>query len=803
MPRLALDPADLHPGEGARRHRAALEDYVCDVVGDEGSFHRGYTLLHDEFGPEGEIERRETLLAWHRGEIAPPGPIRPAYHMVLVYDGTGALAGVRDCFTAVDLDEGLVVVLLSHALVLPAWRRSGVATALRTVPVALAREAWRSAGGDPALPPRILLFAEMEMASPADRQAVTRFLSYGRAGFRALPPAALPYAQPDFSDPTALRGDPRPLPFVCLVRTPGADDRESLARPEVVAMVRHIQAIHAGHSPPEHLAPIRDHALTTLSRWPGDTIPLLPLPTGLDEIARLDPLLTSVTMPLFPRGWKVPAFLPDPARERAAMHRAWLPTLPGAPMPTDLPATPAPPIPGEPTRAAMSTDLPGPHSLALRERHGRMQDARSVHFYQDAKRSLGNYLVDVDGNVLLDLYGHIACVPVGYNHPDLLAAWRSGRFDWAAGFRPALGVAPSPEWVDLVEHTLMRIAPPGMTRVFTVTSGAEAVENAIKASFVRHATRLRGGPPTKLEQAAAMDNAQVSANRMQIVSFEGAFHGRSLGALSATRSKAIHKVDFPAFDWPVVPFPANRFPLDVHAAENAAAETRALERVAELIRAAPERIAGVLVEPIQGEGGDRHASARFFRELRRLTAEHGVALIVDEVQTGGGGTGEWWAHPAWGLDSPPDFVTFSKKMQIGGYYSTEDGYADLPYRLFNTFLGDPLRAAQLAVIVEIIERDGLLENTRITGDYLVRGLEGLAARFPALLSQARGVATWAAIDVADAARRDAFVKALARRGVEAGGSGERSIRFRPALVFAPRHAAEALAAFEDVARELA
>src|SRR5439155_1108773 len=89
----------------------------------------------------------------------------------------------------------------------------------------------------------------------------------------------------------------------------------------------------------------------------------------------------------------------------------------------------------------------------LRARHGRYQDARTVHLYQDARKSLGNYLVDVDENVLLDLYGHIAALPVGYNHPDLLAAWRSGRFDWAAGFRPALGIAPPAEWVDLVENT--------------------------------------------------------------------------------------------------------------------------------------------------------------------------------------------------------------------------------------------------------------------------------------------------------------------------------------------------------------
>ena len=139
----------------------------------------------------------------------------------------------------------------------------------------------------------------------------------------------------------------------------------------------------------------------------------------------------------------------------------------------------------------------------------------------------------------------------------------------------------------------MRIAPRGLGRVCTVTTGAEAVENALKAAFVRHARKVRGGPFTAEDAAASMKNAQVSANRFQVISFEGAFHGRTLGALSATRSKAIHKLDFPAFDWPVVPFPANRFPLAEHAAENRAREAEALARVEAELRAAGGTVAEI------------------------------------------------------------------------------------------------------------------------------------------------------------------------------------------------------------------
>jgi 4-aminobutyrate aminotransferase/(S)-3-amino-2-methylpropionate transaminase len=390
---------------------------------------------------------------------------------------------------------------------------------------------------------------------------------------------------------------------------------------------------------------------------------------------------------------------------------------------------------------------------------------------------------------------------VGYNHPDLIAAWKSGRFDWCAGYRPALGIAPSEEWVQIVERTMMRIAPKGLTKLVTVTTGAEAVENAIKAAFVRLATRRRGGKgPTDADMAACMKNAQTMANGFKVLSFEGGFHGRSLGALSLTRSKPIHKVDFPAFAWPTAPFPANRFPLDAHAAENRAAEAKSLEAIEGVFRAHKDEVAAVIVEPIQGEGGDCHASPQFFQALRRLTREHGVALIADEVQTSGGATGSWWAHEAWALDDPPDIVTFSKKWQLGGYYCKEEFFPAEALRIFNTFLGDPIRLAQLEVVVEICERDKLFENVRITGDYLLAGLTSLEKTYPGVFSNARARGTFAAIDARDAATQQKILAGLRDRGLEAGGSGTKSLRFRPANVLRPRHVAEALGVIEDAAK---
>src|SRR5262249_42801020 len=152
-------------------------------------------------------------------------------------------------------------------------------------------------------------------------------------------------------------------------------------------------------------------------------------------------------------------------------------------------------------------------------------------------------------------------------------------------------------------------------------------------------------------------------------------------------------------------------------------------------------------------------------------SERGVAFIIDEVQTGGGATGTFWAHEAWELGEPPDLVTFSKKMQLGGYFCREEFAPPEPYRIFNTFLGDPLRAAQLEVILEVIERDGLLGNVRVTGEWLERALVELQGRFPALLSGARARGTFAAIDAPDAAAQARLLDVLRQRGLEVGGSG--------------------------------
>ncbi|KKA18741.1 hypothetical protein T310_7290, partial [Rasamsonia emersonii CBS 393.64] len=276
--------------------------------------------------------------------------------------------------------------------------------------------------------------------------------------------------------------------------------------------------------------------------------------------------------------------------------------------------------------------------------------------------------------------------------------------------------------------------------------------------------------------------------QLSILSFKSAFHGRLFGSLSTTRSKPIHKLDIPAFDWPQAPFPALKYPLEEHAKENAEEEQRCLQEVERLIKEFHNPVAAVVVEPIQSEGGDNHASPAFFRGLREITKRHNVLFIVDEVQTGVGATGKFWAHEYWNLETPPDLVTFSKKAQTAGYYYGNPALRpNKPYRQFNTWIGDPARALLFRAILEEIERNNLVENTAATGDYLYKGLESLAKKYPHAIQNLRGKGQGTFI-AWDTPNRDEFLVKAKSVGVNIGGSGNSAVRLRPMLVFQKHHA---------------
>ncbi len=385
-------------------------------------------------------------------------------------------------------------------------------------------------------------------------------------------------------------------------------------------------------------------------------------------------------------------------------------------------------------------------------------------------------------------YAQIASIPVGYSNPSLLQLATSPEMASAMINRPALGNFPQHDWASILKTGILKVAPKGLDQVFTAMAGSDANETAYKAAFMWRRRKERGEADFTAEEiSSAMNNASPGSPQLSILSFKSAFHGRLFGSLSTTRSKPIHKLDIPAFDWPQASFPHLKYPLEEHADENAREEQRCLEETEHLIKTFHHPVAAVVVEPIQSEGGDNHASPEFFRGLREITKRNKVLMIVDEVQTGVGATGKFWAHEHWNMPEPPDMVTFSKKAQTAGYYfGNPELRPNMPYRQFNTWMGDPARAILFRGIINEIERLNLVDNTAHVGEYLYGGLERLSQRYPQEIQNLRGKGQGTFI-AWDSPRRDEFVKKAKTVGINIGGSGVRAVRLRPMLIFQKHH----------------
>ncbi|KAG0051030.1 hypothetical protein BGZ83_004185 [Gryganskiella cystojenkinii] len=459
---------------------------------------------------------------------------------------------------------------------------------------------------------------------------------------------------------------------------------------------------------------------------------------------------------------------------------------------------------GEPTGPKIvSKTIPGPKTKAGLAHLDNLQDTRAATMMTDLNKSIGNYVVDLDGNTYLDLFCQIASLPLGYNSEPLIKAASSPEMIQMLVNRPALGVQPHSTWAKTLEESFMSVAPKGLNQVFTAMCGSCSNETAYKAAFMYHQRQKRGfkAPIAEEDLSSCMKNALPGSPDLAIMSFDGGFHGRLFGSLSTTHTKALHKVDIPAFkNWVSSPFPNLKYPLDQHESENAKEEARCLAVAEEKMKNSKTPIAALIVEPIQSEGGDNHASSKFFQGLRDLTKKHDILMIVDEVQTGVGATGDFWAHEAWNLTTPPDIVTFSKKFQAAGWFHRPEVRADAPYRNFNTWMGDPIRALQAKTILNEVRSKDLIKNCRDTGDYLKKELINIEKKYPGTISSVRGRGTFMAFDLPSPQDRDTFVTKLRAQGVNTGGCGPHSVRLRPMLVFQKKHADIFLDAVEKVVR---
>ncbi|ODV83041.1 hypothetical protein CANARDRAFT_203995 [[Candida] arabinofermentans NRRL YB-2248] len=450
-------------------------------------------------------------------------------------------------------------------------------------------------------------------------------------------------------------------------------------------------------------------------------------------------------------------------------------------------------FPTEPTEPKVLTEtIPGPNGQIGIKSLSEVYDTRCTYFLADYEKSIGNYIVDSDGNTLLDVYCQVASIPLGYNNPTLLKVAKSDDMARVMVNRAALGNFAGVDY-EKSQRNLLKFAPKGQKYIWNALSGADANELAFKAVFFNYQSKKRGFSNgfTTEEEKSCMENQAPGNPELAVLSFNKAFHGRLFASGSVTRSKPVHKMDMPSFKWPKAEFPSYKYPLDENKDFNDSEDVRCLEIVENFFKTWHCPIACIIVEPIQSEGGDNHASRTFFQGLRDLTLKYGAKLIIDEVQTGCGGTGLMWDHERYELSPPADLVTFSKKMQSAGYFfHDEELVPNMPYRQFNTWCGDQRLMMLSAAICQEIQDEDLLKSISTTGDYLFGELEKLQAKYPTYLAKLRGKgkACFIAFDMPSGTIRDSFLKKMKLAGVNMGGCAELGVRLRPTLTFEVKHA---------------
>lgn len=309
---------------------------------------------------------------------------------------------------------------------------------------------------------------------------------------------------------------------------------------------------------------------------------------------------------------------------------------------------------------------------------------------------------------------------------------------------------------------------------FFIEGGALAVENALKTAFdwkVRK-NQMRGFGTDK---------------GYKVIHFREAFHGRSGYTISLTNTDPIKVMHFPKFtDWPRITNPKMTFPFEGENLEQTLKhERQAEEEIKEAFRKYPNDICSIIIEPIQGEGGDNHFRPEFLQRLRQLADENDVLLIFDEIQTGVGITGTMWAHEQ--MNVQPDILVFGKKMQVCGILVGEkidevtENVFKVSSRLNSTWGGNLVDMVRATRYLEIIEEDNLLENARQMGSYLVEALRSLQVEFPNLVSNVRGRGLFCAFDLPSKEIQKGFKQKAFEEHLLILGSGEKSIRFRPPL----------------------
>lgn len=413
----------------------------------------------------------------------------------------------------------------------------------------------------------------------------------------------------------------------------------------------------------------------------------------------------------------------------------------------------------------------------------------------DLQNSQGSYLVDArSSRRYLDCASYYASLPIGHNHQAMSNDEFEKKLLRAARVKPANSDFYTVELAEFVDSFASIAMPKNFKHLFFVEGGGLAVENALKAAF-----------DWKVRKNLSATGRELGS---QILHFKQAFHGRTGYTLSLTNTADARKtMYFPKFDWPRVMNPKITFPHDMESLECVEAlEAASIHEIKSAFESNPDDIAAIIIEPIQGEGGDNHFREEFHQSLRKLADDYDALLIYDEVQTGVGLTGKMWAYEHYGM--VPDLICFGKKTQVCGIMSTsridevERNVFVESSRINSTWGGGLVDMVRFSRYLEIIRDEDLVTNAERVGRILLNGVGELAKRHPQLIKSARGKGLMVAFDMVRDGDRAKLIKELLSREMLILGCGTNSIRFRPALNFSETEVGEALGKLDDALKSL-
>ena len=404
----------------------------------------------------------------------------------------------------------------------------------------------------------------------------------------------------------------------------------------------------------------------------------------------------------------------------------------------------------------------------------------------DLKKSKGCRLYDSrTEQYLLDCFSFFATAPLGCNHPKLTTQDFLKKLGEAAVNKPSNSDIYTVEMAEFINNFARYVVPNYFKHLFFISGGALAVENSLKTAF-----------DWKIRKNIIRGKGENLGN--QVIHFKEAFHGRTGYTLSMTNTFNLDKIKyFPKFAWPRIINPKIQFPLR----QENLKRVKELEKQAELeiktsVENNPDDIAALIIEPIQGEGGDNHFRKEFFHSLRRICDKNEIMFILDEIQTGVGLTGKMWAYQH--FDFQPDILAFGKKTQVCGIMvnsrvdEVHDNVFNISNRLNSTWGGKLIDMIRCKKYLEVIKEENLINNAAVQGKRLLKGLNELSQKYPNTVSNARGLGLMCAFDLPTPQERDELKQQLYTNKLLVLSCGVKTIRFRPPLIITPEEIDEAL-----------